>query len=384
MEWIAKVEDENTEFYSGYLEPGFPKILLVSRKGKELKESEKEFLSTLLEVMSDFTLFIDSLRYADMLRALQYINNSYITPFRFILGVIKREEEEHTKPEVIGQVHRKLKMPIAVIDKPGCVKYKFKNELGIAKLMAIAFSSLFTSPVRRGGEIKQVISQLLLYLASRREEFVEMLSLVVEDTYRWYYEHVNEVGEAMASELRYLAAQLKKVESLDEKVEGIKKLKNETKFPEVVEKFMAIFSGSEFLIGRLKAISNIIKKLPEKRFDHVLTVATGQWGIAQAALISELVKANSFDVMYTQNSLWMRLFEEFCREKVLKGNVEVPYKVRYHPVSATDALIVGKTVNEALNNASRDETLILAQGPASIAVPLYLLGKKRGITSIML
>lgn len=392
MKWIARIEGKMIKLYAGYLGPEFPKLLLIDWRGKanDLSEAERSFLSTMLEVMSDFTLYVDGstlkkLNSADLLRMLQYISNSYVTSFRFLLGVVKREEEEHTKPDVIGHVHRKLKMPLAIVEEPKRCIYAFRVEEDIARPLALTFSSLFTSSTRRGGEVRQVVAQLLLYLIGKcgRSEYSKILSLMVRDTYEWYREHAEKVGEAKAAELRYLAVSIRQVEQIEERAQRVGEgLRGDAGLLGLVRSYIDIIGvENEFLIGRLDLIRTALQT--RGKFEHVITVATGQWGVAQIALISELTGAKSFDVLYTQNSLWTRLFEEYCRRKVLREHVKTSCTVEYHPMSATDSLVTQMILEEILSKTKRDRSLILAQGPASIATPLYLLGKERGVTSVM-
>ncbi|MEM0268946.1 MAG: hypothetical protein QXI51_06290 [Candidatus Korarchaeum sp.] len=385
MEWVAGVEGDGLKAYSGYIMPEFPRVFLLSWRG-EPSPHERKFLSVLLNVMSGFTLFTESksLSYADSVRILQYISNSYVIPFRFILGTVRREEKEHTRPDVIGQIHRKLKIPLAILEEPTSVKYCFKIEEceRDTRILAIAFSSLFSSPMRMGGEIRQVISQLLLSLLS--EVKGEMLSMLIEDTYGWYARHVKAAGEALASELRYLAVSLEE-RNIKEQLKRISEVLGRDSLSERVKGFIDVFGEREFLIGRLQQILQLLQSIGKTcidEFDHVLTVATGQWGIAQALLLSKMTGAKRITCLYTQNSLWARLFEEYCR-KELELTCNCYPEIKYLPISATDAVMIERTMHNVLKSID-ERTLVVAQGPASISIPLYVSGRKSKLSSVII
>jgi len=381
----------------------FPKILYWDIR-KIHDDNLLNLVSNFMSIISSFTIYLpknergqlkEAFSYSDFLRMLTHITNSQISSYRFIIACPKRTEiKEHTKPDAVGGAHRKLKMPLVLIDELSNINYSWslKKDKILSIALALTFASLLTAPTRHGGELRQVIAQMLAYLIFKardddiKHEIARMLEVLIKDTYGWYSSHIDAIKEPLVSEFKLFAVGLRRVNKCNlERLCHCKLLSClNSSFAEYLihlSKYIGdIFclGDNEYLFGRLRILAT---NLNSQDVDTVITVATGQWGLAQAYLLHEITKAKELHVLYTQNVLEQRILEEHIRTE-LKDCKDFKLglkKVYYYPISATDALIINDVIEGILNKVEKKKVFVLAQGPSMISLTLYKRAKDKGL-----
>jgi len=402
IKWRVVLNDNQgkTVLAIGDISYDFPKLLAVGDLPKDDKQVDN-LLKYLLTVASSFTIDPPSAKDlpADrLLETLIFISSSHIPSYRFLLGRIVPEKKEVTNPSVIGSIHRLLKRPEAIIPEPvfsdeikGESVFTVNDQTSLP--LALTMAALLTAPTRHGAELRQALAQTILWLhynlrcSANAEDVARMLAAIVADSYYWYSTHLKTVGEPFKAELRYLAYEWQEPPqraTLEEIKRGIVCSLNDS-FAEnasklVLELKRLLGLKQETLFGRLDQLKGV---LSGNKADEIVTVATGQWGVAQAHMMAELTGARQIHVIYTQNVAEQRLLEEFVREQAKNMGINTNFQVTYYLASATDAQLINALASSLLNKAGSN-TLVVAQGPSTIALPLYAGAKAKDIHAFLI
>jgi len=403
IKWRVVLNDNQgkTVLAIGDISHVFPKLLAVGDLPKD-DTRVSNLLKSLLSIASSFTIDPPSTKDlpADRLQeTLTFISNSHIPSYRFLLGRIVPEKEEVTNPSVIGSIHRLLKKPAAIIPEPilsaGIEDEAVFTVNGRTSLpFALTMAALLTAPTRHGAELRQALAQTILWLHyslrgdANAEDFARMLAAIVEDSYYWYSTHLKAVGEPFKAELRYLAYEWQEP-TQGATADQIKQIINASltgSFADYasnlalkLENLLGL-SKDEILFGRLKQLK---KGLSGHNADEIVTVATGQWGVAQAHIMAELTDARQVHVIYTQNVAEQRLLEEFVREQAKNMQINVNFQATYYLASATDAQLINALASSLLEKKGSN-SLVVAQGPSTVALPLYAGAKDKDIPALLI
>jgi len=371
----------------------------------------------LVTILSSFTIDWsevkpESLSLHDWLRLLDYASRSYLTPYVYLLGIATKaaepREAEHTKPHIVGMIHRTMKtLMLRVAESDLCCSEELKaqSELQAFALLEVLLPALLTSVVRRGGELRQVFAHTLLglYYYTGDQVILKYLDKLVEDTYEYYAKYAGKAVDVLAGELRYLAYSISEVKHYRKLSETVMEAAKTCagSFSEWIECFCRKLKEGEFkrelLFGRLCLLIETLRSKCGRKceFDRVVTIATGQWSLSQAALLLDHVsghkdgreedKLEDLITLYTQNVLDQVMLARYYAERLQNALSKSGQKPRvlevdvaYIPVSATDPRVAKSVVDAVVEKYVTDKTLVLAQGPAYIS--LYLYSKARSKT----
>jgi len=400
-----------------------PKILYLSRRlgsDEKIADKCKNLLTNIIRLLSGFTIepkSIDKLKFYDFVRLFLSCSFSILAPFRYNVALSYSKYEEHSRADVVKAIHARLTMPISFIDydelsRDGLVEicYDDFDELlnfSIASLVA----GLLTSITRHGYYVRLITmhTNLLLQYYTRSKHILDTNTLLAYDTVHWFVKHAHRLREPEAAEYHYMIydpGNLVNIEvSWNELLEYFKKftyyngdlgkalerLLEEYKNYSNKNNKQNVYKVSSRFFGRLKNIYNLINTVVknEHKFDHVVIIATEQWSPLQALIITEASGAKEITVLYTQNILYQRLYEEIFRNTIKRCRnngdklAHVYPKINYILVSSTDVEYTSFIIENIVSKYRRDDILFVSQGPIIPAIKLYVEAIKYGKKAIL-
>ncbi|UNQ73765.1 hypothetical protein [Infirmifilum sp. NZ] len=330
--------------------------------------------------------------------ALTLIGNSPHYPFAFVPILVVEEIEEHTSSEVVASIHRLAKRPLSQLPADTlCSSCAPSLEVGDdeheQQLAATTLASLLTAKTRRGYYLSLVLAQslpLFTRAGVSAEAVSTALAAALNYVYGYYGRRIaGEFGETM----RFLMAEpptpieLNPSELYASILDTFKRLgASDTQLLiaelESTVKARLGLQRSEILFGRSTLLHRALTKtITGGKYDTIVTVATEQWGPLQRELLAEhLDKEGTLAVLFTQASL-----HNVLAERIVSGWLKTHGKLVYVPTSATDSYLLSQESLEAAlkKHVKNKRTIVVAQGPASIALPLYAWAKKTGAEAVL-
>ncbi len=140
----------------------------------------------------------------------------------------------------------------------------------------------------------------------------------------------------------------------------------------------------EVVLGRFQSYDKIKDAVKYSKYDLTVMFATEQWSPLHS-LIGRLTVRDGgrLLVLYTQSSLTSTITTILVERDLVEKQSSDSVGVSYVPVSITDAFVaenVGKIIDGYIRDHFGDKRvrgLVLAMGPASLSVPLYMYGLGR-------
>jgi len=374
--------------------------LAVSSECFAGKDSKKICLGVLQELLRLMGLGVrmELEEMGEAMGALTLIGNSPHYPFAFVPILAVSEIEEHTSSDVVASIHRLAKRPLSQLPadtlSSSCApSLEVGDDEREQQLAATTLASLLTAKTRRGYYLSLVLAQSLPLFARSGispEAVSAALAATLNYVYGYYKRRVaGEFGETM----RFLMAEPPTPVDVNwgklcvSICDTLKQLGASGAGRLVVGLEGAVraglgLQGPEVLFGRNalvhRALTGAVK---DSKFDAIVTVATEQWGPLQRELLAEhLDKEGTLTVLFTQASL-----HNVLAERIVSSWLKTRGKLVYVPTSATDSYLLSQ---ESLEAALQEHTqgnriLVVAQGPASIALPLYAWAKKMGAEALL-
>ncbi|MEB3758684.1 MAG: hypothetical protein GSR87_02340 [Desulfurococcales archaeon] len=141
---------------------------------------------------------------------------------------------------------------------------------------------------------------------------------------------------------------------------------------------------NEVVLGRFFSYNSIRDAVKCDKYDLAVMFATEQWSPLHS-LIGRLTVRDSgrLLVLYTQSSLTSTITSILIERDLVEKQSSDSVGVSYVPVSITDAFVaenVGRIIDGYIRDYFGDKRvrgLVLAMGPASLSVPLYMYGLGR-------
>jgi len=389
---------------------------------KHEKTDSEEICRDLLKNLIHILTFDTSIRpddLGDILSILYYVALSSHYPYAFIPLTFHSRIEEHRDSRVVALIHRLAKKPFStlllehVIPWFGDENISRESEIypwktiyidakavrehscreAVLRFLATAIASMLTAKTRRGYSLSLVFAQSLPLFLKHKCEYISKIfpnvfTVVVKYIYEYYGKRV--VGN-LGETLRYLMAEPPKASinscklwcelsniqrDIQQKDIGkmVKELKDIIWDKDIIRK-TAEGLNSEVIFGRATGFSSIGSP---KSFRTIITIATEQWGPLQKTLLEELLEQEGrLVVFYTQASIHNIILERMLSSWL---DQQKEYDLIYIPISATDLYPIEKTIEKILEEETqnKEKTLVLSQGPTTIAIPLYITAKKKG------
>lgn len=386
LHYIVYDKDITYRFYIHNPEdPKLSKFLMVDM---ERKEKAGVFMSSFINFLSDFTVYIKNnyiLKPITLLNVLLSIAISPLSNHRFIPFIYIKEGQvselsEEQRPYYISWKHRFLKTLIFPMTQSELQKapltMRMEEELD-KRILALAMSALLTAPTRRGNELRQIAAQTLVYRLLKQggrssDPLWRILSDLILDTYGFYNEQLKAHEVLYEPEVSRRGFSIRENQCEQEKIPALVCSCDKR----VQELENLIFNGINcgFLLRRLSILYRKLNEDPYTKYGRIITVATGQWNYAQRKIIMDKLEGDGeLVVLFTQNSL-----EPILIDHHLEGD----NRVKYRFISETDSVVIRKVI-DGLFQGNNDSTLVLAQGPSMISIPLYIIGKKNGAESLL-
>ncbi len=422
---IRDGESCNAVGYVAWLRGANEVALAVSREraGRALG-----FWRRLIELMTLGVAVTGKPRVYELLAVLNAVAHSPNYPFAFLPTSLTYVRGEEASAEAVATLHRlnKLPLPIASVhDRPFAVVDAGSSDHE-ALAVAACVAGFLVSTTRRGYELALALAQSLPLL---RPNCMDCLLTLIAYVYTLYGQRVPREGgellrhlvaapptpggqvdplkafEAMVGELRWKATC--EIDGLRAAIVNVFRggghpqqvLKRLQRLSDAVRDAAdkaGVESRHEVVFGRLVNLLNTIAKGTglERSYDYVVTVATGQWSVAQQTLLQALLRENGkLVVFYTQETLYNRFMAELLTH-AMDSDIQSRtrnVKTKYVPVSATDVYatrrIIGKTLGKIVRRGgghSKDNVLVVAQGAATIALALWLEAHRNNIGEVVL
>ena len=391
----------------------------------------KNNVSAFLDRFLQLTVGIDGSRsgsLSDYLSILAYIAYSPFYPYSYILATLPSVEQggEEQRSNVLTVFHRIAKIPLSVIPEtaiddnaPSIDLASIRDERERQKVVtaaSIAFAAATAGKGRSGYMLSLSLTQTLLAytLLSRLRpcEASVLLSAVTGFICRFYqYRMTQETGELIRHMLAARPPNLQmnwsdiltRLEShftcnILENIYNNCSLHSLKRLARSSDKTLSQCIGRVF--GRpLLIAQSIADELQDKQdgVETVVTVATEQWSLLQLLLVALATHAKRIILFYTPE-VAHTVLTTHSAIGLLEGEGSISadgarlhicgrdksISIEYILTSATDAFIVEKVVNGVISSLDKGNTLIVAQGPSTLALPLYGRARKQGYRALLL
>ena len=408
----------------GFVDYVNPKVIYLSRRlgsRRKIPDRCKNLLKNIIRLLSGFTIepvSIDKLKFYDFVRLFLSCSFSVLSPFRYNVALSYSKYDEHTRVDVVKAIHARLTMPVSFIDYADLsreslveIYYDSFDELldfSIASLIA----GLLTSITRLGYYIRLIMmhTNLLFHFYTESKEVLDMCTLLAYDTVNWYAKQAHRLCEPEIAEYHYMIYDPGDLVNIKVSWKDLKEYFK--KFISyngdlggtlgvLLEKYKSynnklnVYKIADRFFGRLKDIYNTVKHVvkDEHRFDHVVTIATEQWSPLQALIIGEASGAKEITVLYTQNTLYQRLYENVFQEIISKYESSMNKKankllhdyprISYTFISSTDIEYINSIIENVIASRRKGNTLFISQGPIIPAVKLYIEALRQGEKAIL-
>jgi hypothetical protein len=398
--------------------------LVVALNKKELikllnLEEARKFLAHLLGLLllSDDTGRLGEKNLQTIISGFLASTASTVYPYAYIFTTLPGSEEgtDEQRSQVLTTFHRVSKLPLGVmrIGEP-IVDVDVADSSTVALAAAVAIASMAAGRGRRGYTLSLTLAQSLLPIlakaecSSEREAIIKLLAATVSYIYTYYkFRVVSDEGEL----IRYFMAKPPNADKEWEKLYTIL-LELYTRIlctckPEEFNNLrcfkgaLSLLSretpkaarhnghGSDPVFGRASMIADRILEAINRaggKYDEIVTVATEQWGLLQRYIMSLALNSSNgrLKVLYTQEVVHNIILERYLSE-ALGMSLLSSDRIEYIPTSATDSYAIRRTIDDILSSMSpNDKVLVVAQGPATVALQLYATAKKKGIKNTQL
>ena len=407
-------------------------IVFNKYPSKNTKDIVKSFVKRFLEL----TIGLQYLSLKDpfdhtSMSALAYVAYSPFQPYSYILSTlpsVSEGEEEHAS-YVLTTFHRLVKMPLSIIPEelidanaPTIDVSRFKNDKQkldkVITAAALAFAAATAGKSRSGYMLSLSLTQSLLAytLLSNidADETIKLVSTITSFICKFYqYRMSRESSELIRHMLAATPPRLQPdwnaVLSLLEKYTQLFVCRIRDNLCEMLIEALGEYTDksdnlkkecTNKIFGRQFWIGKELRSNADA--DTVITIATEQWSLLQLLTICSATKAKNIILLYTpevaHTVLTTHQIIKYIGGKETGGKDKIKVHIcgrnvtlKYVLVSATDMFLTEKTIEKLLKRIlksdrqrAKENTIIVAQGPLTIALTLYNLAKKEGFSRIHL